>query len=87
MSSATPDPFRKELNRSISIGFLISSHLKKKLKFIDNSEIKTKEVGVTCETCSLNDCDVRVAEPSRLERAVEYKNIEKTVSEILNNYS
>ena len=87
LSSATPDPFRKELNRSISIGFLISSHLKKKLKFIDNSEIETKEVGVTCETCSLNDCDVRVAEPSRLERTVEYKNIEKTVSEILNNYS
>ena len=87
LSSATSDPFRKELNRSISIGFLISPHLKKKLKFINNSQIPIKEVGVTCETCSLNNCDVRVAEPSRLERQLEYENIDQTVTEILNNYS
>ncbi|CAM1371368.1 helix-turn-helix domain-containing protein [Tenacibaculum xiamenense] len=87
LSSATPDPFRKQLNRSISIGFLVSPHLKKKLKFINDPAIFTKQVGITCETCSVKNCDVRVAEPSRLERQLEYENIDKTVTEILNNYS
>ena len=32
-SSATPDPFRKKLNRSVSIGLLLAPHLKKKLQF------------------------------------------------------
>ena len=31
LSSATPDPFKKDINRSVSIGLLLSPHLKKKL--------------------------------------------------------
>lgn len=87
LSSATPDPFKKELTRSISIGLLISAHLRKKLKFINDNSIVTREVGITCETCSVKDCADRVAEPWRLEKQQEHESIDKTVAEIINNYS
>ena len=55
-SSATPDPFKKNCLRSISVGILITPSIKKKFKFIEGNSVKTQLVGVTCETCSVKDC-------------------------------
>lgn len=86
ISSAAPDPFKKEMNRSISIGLLMSPHLKKRLKFITDTSISTKEVGITCETCSIQNCKERVENPWRLERQKQYEDIDTTVTNILNTY-
>ncbi|WP_105003029.1 helix-turn-helix domain-containing protein [Tenacibaculum sp. SG-28] len=87
LSSATSDPFKQNLNRSVSIGFLISSHLKKKLKFINDSNIITRKVGITCETCAVSNCGERIAEASKLAKQERYKDIEMTVEKILNSYA
>ena len=86
LSSAASDPFKENLNRSISIGMLLSPHLKKKLHFLKEETFSKKTVGVTCETCSVKDCKERVAEPWRLERQQQHNQIAETVENIINSY-
>ena len=83
LSSATKDPFRDNQYRSISIGLLINKQLERKLKFLGDKTIKIQEVGVTCERCSIKDCEVRQAPSLVLDRITKNKKIEKIV-EVLN---
>ena len=87
LSSATSDPFKNEINRSVSIGMLLSPHLKKKLAFFNENTFEKNTVGVTCETCSVKNCEVRVAEPIKLEKRNRHKEIANTVDKIIKSYS
>ena len=87
LSSATPDPFKKDINRSVSIGLLLSPHLKKKLNFFNGNTFPKKIVGITCETCAVKNCKERVAEPPRIEKREKYIEIANTVAHIMNSYS
>jgi len=87
LSSASPDPFRENQNRSISIGLLISPHLKKRIQFLDDPRITKKTVGVTCETCAVQDCKERKAKPWRLEQQQQYKDIATSIDHIIENYN
>ena len=86
-SSATADPFKKDSNRSVSIGLLLSPHLKKYIHFLDDPSIKTVQVGVTCETCAIKNCKERTSEPHRLLRKKRHKQIENVVNTIMDTYS
>ena len=86
-SSATKDPFKENHNRSISIGLLISPLLTSKINFMNDSNIKSKKVGVTCERCPISDCDVRVCEAIELQKMAKNEEIAKTVQQILNDFS
>ena len=86
LSSATSDPFKEDINRSVSIGMLLSPHLKKKLNFLKSDTFDKKKVGVTCETCAVKDCKERKSDPWQLERKLRYKEIEETVSKIIESY-
>lgn len=85
-TSATKDPFRKDYYRSIGIGFLISNALEKKIKFVNDPKIPKVKVGVTCETCSLADCEVRKAPPKRLIAKEKYKRTSAIVADIVKEY-
>lgn len=87
LSSATPDPFKKDINRSVSIGLLLSPHLKKKLRFFNENTFDKNTVGVTCETCSVKNCSERVADSYRLEKQIKYEEIANTVEKIINSYN
>mgnify|MGYP003665686050 FL=1 len=87
LSSATQDPFKKDISRSVSIGLLLSPHLKKKFTFLKEDTFPKKIVGVTCETCSVKNCAERVAKSSRLYKKNKYNEIAKTVDNIIKNYS
>lgn len=87
LSSATPDPFKEDINRSVSIGMLLSANLKKKLNFLREDTFEKKLVGVTCETCAVENCKERTAEPTRLEKQEKYKKIATTVAQIISSYS
>ncbi len=86
LSAANKDPFKKDIYRSISIGMLLSPHLKRKLQFLKEDTFEKQLVGVTCESCSVKDCSDRVAEPWRLQRKERYKEIESTVKGIIESY-
>ncbi|MAD96025.1 MAG: DNA-binding protein [Flavobacteriaceae bacterium] len=87
LSSASQDPFKKDVNRSISIGLLLSPHLKRKLKFLKTDTFDRKIVGVTCETCSVQNCKERVAPPVKVERVNRHQHIENTVEKIIKSFS
>ncbi|WP_343486579.1 XRE family transcriptional regulator [Allomuricauda sp. d1] len=86
-SSATKDPFKTDTYRSISIGLLINKQLRKKIAFLDDPKIKTQQVGVTCERCSIMDCSQRVAPPIILERQQKNDSIAAVVAEINEKFS
>ncbi|MBA6155352.1 helix-turn-helix domain-containing protein [Tenacibaculum sp. S7007] len=87
LSAATSDPFKEKINRSVSLGMLLSPHLKKKLQFLKEDTFKKKTVGVTCESCNIQNCKERVAEPRVLNKELRNKEIEKAVENIIQSYS
>ena len=87
LSSAAQDPFKKDISRSVSIGILVSNHLKKKIKFLNETTFTKRQVGITCETCAVKDCFERVAAPTRLQKKNKYNDISKTVDNIIQKYS
>ncbi|MCF2874023.1 MULTISPECIES: helix-turn-helix domain-containing protein [unclassified Tenacibaculum] len=86
LSAATSDPFKDNINRSVSIGMLLSPHLKKKIQFFKEDTFTKKTVGVTCESCGVKNCKERVAEPRILNKQLRNLEIEKTVESILESY-
>lgn len=86
-SSATPDPFKKNCLRSISVGILITPSLKKKFKFIEGDSIQKQLVGVTCETCSVQDCMQRAAPPIQLNQKIRNEKTDAKVQEYIAKYS
>lgn len=86
-SSATPDPFKKNHIRSISVGILITPTLKKKFKFIDNDSIVKQVVGVTCETCAVKNCSLRAAAPIQIEQKIRNENTSLIVNKYIEKYS
>lgn len=87
LSSATKDPFRNGYYRSIALGIMISSHSQSKLQFLEDQTIKRKKVGVTCESCSIEDCLERAAPPKKIERKQRFEIIDNVVQELMEKYS
>ena len=79
--------FKQEINRSVSIGMLLSPHLKKKMAFLKEDTFDKRTVGVTCETCSVENCKERMATPWRLEKQIRYDKIAETVDKIITSYT
>ena len=86
LSSATKDPFKKHQYRSISVGLLIDKQLKRKLSFLEDTAIPTKNVGVTCERCAIADCEVRKAAPTILQKEEKYHTTETVVKELMEKF-
>lgn len=87
LSSATKDPFKKGYYRSISVGLLINKQLKRKISFLTDPTIQTKDVGVTCERCAIADCKVRKAAPIILEKQEKYSKTATVVEDLMKKFS
>lgn len=87
LSAATSDPFKEKSNRSVSLGMLLSPHLKKKLQFLKEDTFNKQIVGVTCESCNVKNCNERVAEPKILNKQLRNAEIEKTIENIIKAYN
>ncbi|MDM1556837.1 MULTISPECIES: helix-turn-helix domain-containing protein [Chryseobacterium] len=68
ISTSQKNPFSDGSNRSYCLGILLNTQTIKKISFIKSPSLKTINVGVTCEACSIPDCEVRQAPPVRLEK-------------------
>lgn len=66
LASAMRDPFEPNKFRSITLGIHYTADLLRKIPFLQQREIPTIEVGVTCEACSLSNCEVRASPPTAL---------------------
>lgn len=82
ISTSQKNPFSDGTNRSYCIGILLNSNSLKKIKFAKSDQIKTVNVGVTCEFCSIPDCEIRQAPPLRLEKEIFNENMKKSIQKI-----
>lgn len=86
-ASATKDPFKKDEYRSVSIGLQINNELRKKVRFLNDPSIKTYDVGVTCERCAIQDCEVRQTLPKILIQEEKNLKTAEVVDALKKKYS
>ncbi|WFB69860.1 helix-turn-helix transcriptional regulator [Chryseobacterium sp. WX] len=82
ISTSQKNPFSDGSNRSYCLGILLNSQTIKKIGFIKSPSLKTINVGVTCESCSIADCKVRQAPPVRLEKEHFNMSMKSSVEKI-----
>jgi len=87
LSSAIQDPFKDYHFRSVAIGIEINKTTEKKIQSLTEGSIATKQVGVTCERCSIMDCKDRVAEPVIANRKLKDYQTLKVVTQITEKYN
>lgn len=79
ISTSQKNPFSDGSNRSYCLGILLNNQTIKKINFARSSSLKTIEVGVTCESCSILNCEVRQASPVRLEKEQFNLDMKKSI--------
>ena len=82
LSTSHKNPFSDGANRSYCIGILLNSNSLKKIKFAKSTSVKSENVGVTCETCNILDCDVRKTPPTRLDKENFNESMKKSIAKI-----
>ncbi|QCX52962.1 helix-turn-helix domain-containing protein [Elizabethkingia sp. JS20170427COW] len=82
LSTSHKNPFSDGANRSYCIGILLNSTSLKKIKFAKSTSVKSENVGITCETCNLSDCEVRKSPPIRLDKENFNENMKKSIAKI-----
>ncbi|MFC0604369.1 helix-turn-helix domain-containing protein [Winogradskyella pulchriflava] len=87
LSSATADPFKSNSFRSVSIGIKINTQFRRKINFAESKSIPNKKVGVTCERCTISDCNERVVPPIIISSQQKDENIANVVRQIQKKYS
>jgi len=87
LASATKDPFRSDRFRSIAVGIKINSQLQQKVNFLEHKSLKKVDVGVTCERCSIQNCEVRQVSAKILESRSKEDKTATIVNEITKRYS
>ncbi|MCA0133467.1 helix-turn-helix domain-containing protein [Winogradskyella alexanderae] len=87
LASATKDPFRSDRFRSIAIGIKINSQLQRKVNFLEHKSLKKIDVGVTCERCSISNCEDRQVPAKFLESKAKEEKTASIVEEITRRYS
>lgn len=82
LSTSHKNPFSDGANRSYCIGILLNPTSLKKIKFAKSTSVKSENVGVTCETCNLLDCEVRQSPPLRLDKENFNESMKKSIAKI-----
>ena len=82
ISTSQKNPFSDGTNRSYCLGILLNTNSLKKIKFAKSEDIISENVGVTCETCSIKDCEVRQSPPIRIDKETFNENMKKQIERI-----
>jgi len=86
ISTSQKNPFSDGSNRSYCLGILLNSQTIKKINFIKSETLKTINVGVTCESCSIADCEVRQSPPIRLEKEYFNSSMKNSIDKIRKDF-
>ena len=65
---ARPLALRPDVNSAVSLGLLLTTPTKRRVRFWDDPALERVEVSLTCERCPISDCRVRAARPTVLDR-------------------
>lgn len=82
LSLAFPNVSNPMESMSVTIGFYMDDDLRKKVRFIQDPNIKSRIVNTTCERCAWTQCEDRIAPPIQVERSQRKEGIWKALEEI-----
>ena len=79
---------RSKMNRCVSLGLRIENALKRKVKFLNDSQIPVEKVNQTCERCPLDNsqCSERTAVPSVFIQEEKEKLMNRTLKKLVTDY-
>lgn len=80
LSIAIPNVSDPREGISLTVGFLMDSNLRSKIKFLDDKNIRTRVVNNTCESCDLIDCEERLAPPYKVDAQRRKQKINETLA-------
>jgi XRE family transcriptional regulator, fatty acid utilization regulator len=72
-------------NVSVTLGILIDTDTVRKIKFLNDATITTREVSITCERCGVINCAERAVEPSVIQKKEQRQRVNEALKNILDN--
>ena len=79
LSIAKPDDNISKASVSVTIGLLMTESVRKLFGFLNDLDLKIKEVHTTCERCSMPNCGARAMPPLVIEEKEEKNRVLKTL--------
>jgi len=79
---ARPSYFPHTQKVSVTIGLLVDDELEQTIYFLNDPSIPTVTVGVTCERCSIMDCQERMVPPSAILKKSERKAVQEAIDSL-----
>ena len=71
-------------NTSLTIGILIDAEAKKRIRFLNDPTIPSREVSTTCERCAMANCAERATPPLVIQRRESRQRLNEALGKILN---
>ena len=68
LSLARPNHGKAKEGTSVTIGLILNEQVRTLFRFLNDPQLKVKDVNTTCERCSMPDCGSRVAPPLIIEK-------------------
>ena len=75
-SIAKPMAPTQNMNSSVTIGLEVNAVLRRKIAFLNDLSIVSREVNSTCERCPAENCAERVAEPFVIRRRAKKQEVD-----------
>jgi hypothetical protein len=82
ISLAKPSFSNPENGVSVTLGLLITPHLKSIFHFLSDPKLKFREVHTTCERCGISNCEARVSPPLIIEQQEEANEVINTLEQL-----
>ena len=82
LSIAKPADNSSKESVSVTIGLLMTEPVRKLFGFLNDPELKVKEVHTTCERCSMPNCGARAMPPLVIEEAEEKIRVLKSLKSL-----
>ena len=86
LSLAKKNALNAKEGTSVTIGLLVNDKLKQLVGFLDDPDLKVKEVNTTCERCSMPNCGARIAPPIIIEQENEQLQLEQTLNNLASEF-
>lgn len=83
---AKPNSPTLHSNISVTLGISVDATSKRKIKFLEHTDIPVVEVGETCQRCNIEDCEERASPPLIIQRKEKRHNINKRLRELSSKY-
>ncbi len=83
VSFAQSMPPTPNLNVSVSMGIYLDEQTKKKIAFLKDPRLPSREVNQTCERCSVFDCQERIVAPSILQKRHKNEELRKALRKMI----